>query len=297
MPKKTTAAELKKIYKKKLSFIDNSLADFDKEIKKLQTELFDILITDYVSQLTVVEGVIILNEHNARILAGLDKVMLQFKENFALDPFKKLGERMIKMTELTSDYFRAMTGGKKTIEGIAEKLDKYRAAVGIDKKGEVIKGSFLDNLASTPELKTKLSGYMQTAVNSEMDYRKFATGLKDMVKGSVDTNGAMEKYVGTYAHDTFFSQARQQDNFFAEQLGLECFIYEGEIIETSRPFCIERHGKMFTRQEAEKWNQMDWKGKIPDVDFFGQVGGFFCRHTIRWIPCPEGVSEDGEIIE
>jgi len=271
---KITPKQLKAIYQKKLAFIDKSLSDFDKDIKRLQTELFDLLITDYVSQLSVIEGVIVLSEKNTRILAGLDKVMTQFKETFATDTFTKLGENMLKMTDLTSDYFRTMTGSEKIISGITTKLEKYRAAVGLDAKGNLIKGSFLDNLASSGELKTKLSKYMQTAVTTEMDYRTFATGLKDMIKGSPETVGAMERYVGTYAHDSFFQQARQQDNFFADMLELDLFVYEGSIIESSREFCIERHGKEFTRADGESWNDEEWKGKIPDVDFFDQVGGF-----------------------
>jgi hypothetical protein len=283
LAKQQTPAALKKIYQKKLDFIDKSLGDFDKDVKRLQTELFDLLITDYVSQLTVIDGIIVLSEKNARLLAGLDKVMTQFKETFALDTFQKLGEGMIKMTDLTSDYFRAITGGQKIIDSIASKLDKYRAAVGIDKKGVLIEGSFLDNLANTPELKTQLSKYMQTAVTTEMDYRTFANGLKDMVKGSEGTAGAMERYVGTYAHDTFFQQARQQDNFFADQLGLDYFLWEGELIKTSRPLCVANHGKVFSREQLESLNNRTWAGKIPDVDIFSQVAGYQCRHTLRAI--------------
>lgn len=279
--KKITPRQLKAIYQKKLDFIDNSLGDFDSDLQRLQSELFDLLITDYVSQLTVVEGVIILSEKNGRILAGLDDIMTQFKETFADDAFLKLGQNMLKMTDLTSDYFRVMTGGDKIIANITEKLAKYKATVGIDAKGNILKGSFLDNLASTPELKSAISKYMRTAVSTEMDYRKFATGLKDLIKGSEGANGAMTKYVGTYAHDTFFQQARQQDNFFAELLGIDNYLWEGAIIKTSRQWCIDHHGKEYTREEIDAMDSEEWDGKIPDVPVFDQVGGYGCQHMLR----------------
>jgi hypothetical protein len=281
MPKQPTPAQLKALYKKKLTFIDKSLSDFDSDLAQLETQLFDLLITEYVSQFVVKDGVILLNEKNVRLLADLDKVMLQFKDNFAKATFATLGENMLKMTGLTSDYFRVMTGSKKVIEGITAKLGKYRAAVGLDAKGELIKGSFLDNLASTSEMKTALSKYMQTAVTTEMDYRTFSNGLKDMVKGSADVDGALTKYVGGYAHDTFFQQARQQDNFFAETLGLDYFVWEGMERKTSRPLCIKNHGKVFSREQLEALNSKDWQGKIPDVNIFDQVGGYNCSHLLR----------------
>ncbi len=42
-----------------------------------------------------------------------------------------------------------------------------------------------------------------------------------------------------------------QDNYLADQLGLEYFAYTGEIIKDSRPFCIERHGQVFSKEEGE----------------------------------------------
>jgi hypothetical protein len=271
------------LYKEKMKFVDSSLDRFDNDLRKLQASLFDVLVTEYIVQLDVKNGVVQLTQKNARLLADLDKVMKEFKRTQSLAVFGRLGNNMVKMTGLTSQYFNALVGGKKTIANIADKLERYSTLVGIDKKGAVISGSFIDNLAEGGQMQTRLSDYMRRAVEGQSDYKTFVKGLKDIVKGGDGINGAYERYVGGYAHDTFFAQSRQQDNFFAEQLGLEYFMYVGEIIKDSRPFCIARHGKVFSREQGEEWNSLDWQGKIPDIDFFDQCGGYNCRHQIQWI--------------
>lgn len=283
MPKKYTSKQLDKIYQIKIDFMSNSIESFDKDLKRIQSDLFDMLVTDFISDLTVKDGVIVLNERNGRILTQLNKLLDEFKQQYSDDLFVGLGEKMLKSLELTSDYYIAMTGRKNIIGNLVDRLESYKSLVGLNKNGNLIQGSFLDNLATGTELKTQLSNYMQRAVTTEMDYKSFTKGLKELVKGSDEVNGAMEKYVGTYAHDAFFQQSQMQENTFGEALGLDRFVYTGEIIKTSRPFCIERHGKIFTREQGESWNSINWAGKIPNVDFFAQVGGYGCRHMIRWV--------------
>lgn len=280
MAKRTPEA----LYKKKLKFIETSLDDFDKDMRVLQAKLFDDLLTNYISQLAVVDGVITLNKKNVRLLAELDKYLTEFKRNTSLDAFAKLGENMLKMTGLTSDYFNSLVGAKKTIANITDKLKGYQQLVGITEKGKVIPGSFIDKLADGAQMRTALSNYMMKSVAGQSDYKTFLNGFKDMIKGGKGVNGAYERYVGGYAHDTFFSQGQQQDNFFAYQLGLNYFVYEGSAIKDTRDFCRERHGKVFSREEGESWNHIKpWQGKIPDLDFFVQRGGYNCRHILRWI--------------
>ena len=295
MAKKQTPEGL---YKKKLDFINSSLSDFDKDLRKLQVGLFDSLLTNYISQLVIIDGAVVMNRKNRALLLQLDKYLDDFKRTASLKTFAKLGDNMIKMTGLTSDYFNALVGGKKTIANLSKKVEAYRQLVGISAEGKVISGSFIDHLAEGGNLRTALSNYMQRSVGGQTDYKTFVKGFKDLVKGSKETNGAYERYVGGYAHDTFFAQGRQQDNFFAEQLGLNYFIYVGTEIKTTRPFCRSRHSKTFSREQGEAWDTMDWQGKIEDVPFFDQAGGYNCRHTIRWITDEEaeerGVTEMNE---
>ena len=269
--------------KAKQDHIDKSLRDFDNEMKELQQKLFEFLSVELFSEFETVEGKIAITKRNALRLAQLDAKMDEFKTKYATKPFAKLAENMVKMTELTSDYFRSVVGADKTIANIEDKVKSYRALVGLDESGKVIKGSFIDKLADNAEMRTRLANYMRNAVESQMNYRDFTKGFRDLSIGKDGVNGAYERYVGNYAHDMFFNQAQQQENFFAQQLGMKYFVYRGSEIETTRPFCRDRHGKAFSVEHAKTWNDIEWSGKIPDVDIMQQRGGYGCRHQFVYI--------------
>lgn len=58
----------------------------------------------------------------------------------------------------------------------------------------------------------------------------------------------------------------------------EAFLYSGPIDGLTRPFCLERVGKVFVRSDIE---QMD-NGQLDNTLITG--GGYNCRHT--WLPVP-----------
>jgi hypothetical protein len=269
--------------KAKQDHIERSLKEFDDDMKKLQRSLYEFLSVEYLAAFETVDGRIALSKRNALRLAEFDAKVDQFKKKYGTKPFARLADNMIKMTGLTSDYFKSVVGAEKTVANIEDKIKNYRALVGVDESGKVIKGSFIDKLADNADMRTKLSGYMRNAVESQMKYKDFAKGFRDVITGKDGVNGAYEKYVGNYVHDMFFNQAQQQENFFAQNLGLKYFIYRGSEIETTRPFCRDRHGKAFSVEHAKEWNNIEWAGKIKDVDVMQQRGGYACRHQFVYI--------------
>jgi len=98
----------------------------------------------------------------------------------------------------------------------------------------------------------------------------------------------LERYLGQIANDSVNEFSRSYINAFAEDLGLEWYLYEGKPISTSRAFCEERANKYFHRSEVESWGALKWQGKIPQtnsVTIFYFAGGYNCRHYL--IPVPE----------
>ena len=289
-----TENELRKIYEKKVDFIDHSLTLFDSDIQRLQKELLNFLITGLISELETERGIILLNERNARMLANFDKEMLLFKQQFSDSVFKRLGENMIKTTSYTSDYFRKMTSAK-VIANIQDKIKNVTAIVGVKPDGTLVKGGFIDKLAGSETLKAELSNYIRKSIESEVSLKPFIKGFEEMVVGNKDVKGNYERYVRGFAHDAFFAQSQQQDNFFADQLGLDYYVYTGTKIKSSRPFCVggkdkiadkefpSKLGEAFSRKDAEVFDKMDWEGKIPDIKFIVQKGGYQCRHYLMWI--------------
>ena len=67
-------------------------------------------------------------------------------------------------------------------------------------------------------------------------------------------------------------------------LGFELFLYVGGIIKTTRPFCRERDGKVFSWDEIRRWSN----GQVEPASVF--LGGFNCRHHLA--PITEEVARD-----
>lgn len=284
MPK-ITVQRLKSKYQAKVTFIENYLDSYDKELRMLQRELASLILGEYIPKFDTKDGYLVVNEKNARLISDLESVFSEFKERFSTDVFKKTGESMLKLTGLTSEYFRAMNFSAKTLKNISKNLEKFRFTVGIDPKGNVIKGSFIDNLASTPQLKSTLADFVRRSLEGEVKYTDFVSGFKTLITGNDEVNGELVRYAEGYVHDAVFTHSQAIDNSFADELGLDCFLYAGDTIKTTRPFCDKRAGKVYTREEGETWNMLDWAGKIEGQDFFTQRGGYNCRHNIMWIPC------------
>ena len=121
--------------------------------------------------------------------------------------------------------------------------------------------------------------------------------------GHKDVRGRpLSQYATTYAQDSLMEFYSELHRTKAKEAGLEHFIYYGDIIRTTRPFCRTRAGKVFTAAEVDSWNRLGpWKGRKP-----GPVqlvrGGYNCRHHLHavdpsWVP-EEGVEvlvyRDGE---
>lgn len=72
----------------------------------------------------------------------------------------------------------------------------------------------------------------------------------------------------------------------AEDAGFTHYLYVGNIIADSRPFCIARAGNVYTREQIDSWTGT-WQGKSGPA--FTHRGGYNCRHhwqPVRkeWIP-------------
>lgn len=108
----------------------------------------------------------------------------------------------------------------------------------------------------------------------------------------VDKRGnSMARYAELWANDGIMNFHQAVTLNKAKEAGLTMFLYYGNIIKTSRPFCIDRAGKIFTLKEIESWNELSWQGKSgPPLTY---RGGWNCRH--HWHPIKKEWIPDGSI--
>lgn len=139
---------------------------------------------------------------------------------------------------------------------------------------------------------------------------EMAQGLYDAVAGATDRAGLIElfretltgfadsrgrplsTYASTFAHDSIREYYARLNLANAKQAGLKHFIFYGNVIGSSRSFCIARAGQVFSEDEIEAWNDMTWKGKKRGNVWVNR-GGYNCRHHFR--PVDPKWIEDGKI--
>jgi hypothetical protein len=152
------------------------------------------------------------------------------------------------------------------------------------------------------DLKLNISNFATNFNDSEVvanRTRTFALGLIQRDLSSADVRKEMESFVlgngeklgvvdnynmyETRVQDVFAEYDRRLSNAYATQLNLNYFIYQGGEIKTTRDFCEERNGNVYTREEGLAFNSLDWDGKKAGNFFFTDCGGYNCRHFCDWI--------------
>ena len=68
----------------------------------------------------------------------------------------------------------------------------------------------------------------------------------------------------------------------AKDAGIDTFLYYGNLMGSSRAFCIARAGRVFTRKQIDSWNNFKWQGKKPGSVFINR-GGYNCRHSFMTV--------------
>jgi hypothetical protein len=117
-----------------------------------------------------------------------------------------------------------------------------------------------------------------------VSFQELRKGLETLVKGDETTNGEMQRYLRTYAYDTFSHIQRSIDLNIADTYGLNSFVYFGDVIKDTREFCLQRVNQVFTREDLESWQGENLAGKNDDVPVEISLGGYNCRHKLNWIP-------------
>ena len=93
------------------------------------------------------------------------------------------------------------------------------------------------------------------------------------------TGRPLVQYGRLYARDFIMNFHNEVNLQKGIDIGLDRFLYLGNIIATSRDFCKRRVGKSYTKDQIDSWTNK-WKGKSGPA--WTHRGGYNCRH--HWQP-------------
>lgn len=136
---------------------------------------------------------------------------------------------------------------------------------------------------------------LQTAVGSSENYVDTVKNIRTLIEGNENIDGGLARYAKQNAKDIFSVTDRQYSQQIANSLDIKFYQYSGGLIKTSRPFCVERHGKIFSAKEIEAWGagkktlmlnwpkSGEWAGMAKGTSketIFSLLGGYNCDHVL-----------------
>ena len=268
-------------------YIQRKNAEMQRQMEKTQRALHTMLQREVMDNLDIQDGMIRKTPRNYQFKARFDQIRTKFIREDYGDFFKWLAVNLNSQVDMVTDYYKSMfTDWKKGTENNVKTLASRR--LGINQDGSLRDG-WLHDLYQDDTYFTTLRQRISRAISTGQSYGEFREEMRTLVSGlSRSTTqgrrlGLVETHLRTFVYDVFAQHDRQLVNDYAEDLDLNYAIYSGGEMDTSREFCIERNGNLYSREEIESWANQQWPGKSTPYDPFIDCGGYNCNHTLDWI--------------
>ena len=286
--------ELKRISDLKDRFIEERKKLLASDVAGLQKKLYARLLDEVINQLTATEGNFDDSEANQARIAAIDKLFTEF-ENDVTKVMANVISGYSGIGQLSQQYFGQFN--LKLFNKAKQITDaKMRNIIGIDEKGKAKPGGWIDSFIKDKTMATKVKQAVLSAVTAGSSLKDTNKTLNTLIQGSDQSEGIVQAHFRTNVYDTFSRFDRINNDVFAAELDLNYGIYAGGLVEHSRPFCQERNGKVFTREEIKAFgtprdkfggytnkSKGEFAGKNKDYIPERDLGGYNCGHTVNWI--------------
>lgn len=254
---------------------DSIIASAQKDVVSLENRLYASII-DFVSGLEKDKsGNIKPSKANVKKLSSLDS----FLNNAVVDDkyLAQVGSFIndLKSTNsLMSEYFKKVEPNFKNDNAFTDISD--------DALLSPIENS-LTHEGLSQAVNSQIKQSIANAVVTGYKPSDLIKELSDLIKGTEKTMGLLSTHVQQVTTDAVSQYTAAYFEVISGDLGMNWYLYEGGVKDTTRAFCQERHGKFYTKKEVQDWASLSWKGKIPTTNssnIFIYRGGYQCRHYI-----------------
>lgn len=275
----------KEVSKLKADFIQKRKGAINSKIGVIQNKIFEDIAPDFISMVKKKDREFTKTD----LLAMERKVRKAVNESFT-DIMRETTDAARSVGDLNLMYYSTMLETNR-LDDIRVKTKKI-----IDRKlgildGKIKRGGFIDRALNTKSAQAQFMGDVKKLLRQNASVQVLKDKMREFVTGGKDNNGFLSKHYNNVASDLLITVDRNNSNIFADDLGLKHFIFAGGLLKTSRAFCLDRNGKIFTRDQADKWidllgtkNGPIWDEKRDgSYDPFQQMGGLGCLHAPDWI--------------
>lgn len=259
-------------------YINNFFKELEEKSVKVDSGLFKLLQERVINKISTKDGKIEFSQDNIQnILEAQKLIELYASQQGAF--WRYYADGIIKLSNLVQSNF-AVIGSPELMLRAEFSVKNNLAKIGIEPNGNIIKGGFISEASKMKSIQQGIGEWMLKNITTGRDFSNLLNEFQRYVQGQ-ELSGQFEKYVKMQLHDTSFRFIRVQNNLYADTIGLNYFLYQGTIIDTTREFCKKRAGKVFHRSDVSSWKVEEY---MPTpYNFFEDMGGYNCRHTIRWL--------------
>lgn len=273
--------ELDKFISQGDDLINNLNEQLEKQISKDQNKLLEKVLGEFLDKLQRDEnGVVINNDYNRRLLLTIDKVFEDYKKYQSDKLLSVIVGGAMEILDFNTNYFGMMDGNAKLKKITPQVKDTLKYWLGI--KGDKAEpNGYLDKLVESNEAKNLVKNSAMKIIIGQQGFDSAKKEMQNLISGNKETLGALQKYHRNFTYDLFSQIDRAVGNQIGDYLGMNYAIYAGDIIKTSREFCIKHCGNVYHKSEIEKFDPK--VAKQPNYNPFTDLGGYGCRHQLRWI--------------
>ena len=240
-----------------------------------------------------------------KVFAKLSDQVIDLASNLSLDA-KDRAKALKEMIKLKKDISDTIVNNSLYQAQVAEvvagfdqlaKLSNDYISIIIDDfkpKTELYKAILETNIATTKDalLGAGIRNNFGTAIQEVLKDNIAGIGtrselnktLRKFIEGTDTEKAFLERYIKQTTNDSVMTFNAEYIQTIADDLDVEYYLYQGTLIQDSRPFCVARSGRFFTKEEVQAWpNLKGWQGRMAGTNsstIFIYRGGYNCRHQL-----------------
>lgn len=257
------------------SLISGFESKFGKQVNSTQKALFDEMQVLLNKLELDSEGLIIQNQANRKVLAKVDEYFNRaFNQSGYYETLNGSANTIGNITGANSAYFNGIVEGFTPDAQYIKNLQNQT----ITQMEDLLANEGLDTMMKKP-----IIDIMNQNINTGASYKDLTAQMREFILGSDKLEPTLARYSKQITNDTLFNYSRALQESVSQNAGLQFYLYSGGVMDDSREFCIERHGKYYHKKEIEKWPKQTWQGKrrgTNSSNIFIYAGGYQCAHQI-----------------
>lgn len=257
------------------SIIGKAEIAFGKKVSQTQTALFEQMQL-LINRLELhSDGTIMQNRANRELLAKTDLYFNKaFTETGYYNELNGFSKDILKITSENTAYFSFVS---ESFSANAQYIKSLQKQTMLDLS------NLLANEGLEAAMKQPILSIMNQNVNTSASFTDLLAQIREFTLGTDKLQGQLMRYSRQIVNDSLFNYSRALQESISEQANLKWYIYSGGLRTDSRPFCVHRAGKYYTKDEVEAWASQDWAGKRRGTTastIFIYAGGYFCSHQL-----------------